>query len=221
MRGRRSLPRRRDEAGAAVMEFALVLPLLAMLVFGIIEFSLALRDHSVVTSNVRTAARVAATGAGTGAATCFTGPDEPPCASAYSPAFAQEAADAVQRSGTAMPEDYLDFILIYKANSQGFPGAEGNLTMPANCGATANCVMFTWNESVNGFRYSGGTWISSTISACFPGTPTAPQHRVGVYLQAQHPFLTGLFGDGITLSDRAVMDFEPLPSDMCLAGKHV
>lgn len=221
MEGRGWRLRRRAEDGAAALELALVLPLLALLLFGIIEFSLALRDHSVVTSNVRTAARVAATGAGTGAATCFTGPDEPPCASAYSPAFAQEAADAVQRSGTAMPADYLDYMLIYKANAQGYPGAEGNVTMPATCAATANCVMFTWNDAVNGFRYTGGTWISSTISACFPGTPTAPQDRVGVYLQARHPFLTGMFGDGIVLSDRAVMDFEPLPSDMCLAGKHV
>ncbi len=213
--------RRRGEGGATAVEFALVFPLLAMLLFGIIEFSLALRDHTVVTSEVRTAARVAATGAGAGAATCFTGANEPPCASAYSPAFAQEAADAIQRSGTAMPEDYIEYLLIYKANAKGFPGAEGNTTMPTSCAGTANCVMFTWNDSVNGFRYTGGTWISTTISACFPGTPTAPQHRVGVFLQARHPFITGIFGDGIPLSDRAVMDFEPLPSDMCLAGHHV
>jgi Flp pilus assembly pilin Flp len=221
MDGTPTSTRRRREGGAAAVEFALVLPLLAIMVFGIIEFSLALRDHTVVTSNVRTAARVAATGAGAGAATCFVGANEPPCASASSPAFAQEAADAVQRSGTAMPADYIDFMLVYKANAQGFPGVEGNTTMPTSCAGTADCVMFTWNDSVNGFRYTGGTWISTTISACFPGTPTAPQHRVGVYLQAQHPFLTGLFGDGVTLSDRAVMDFEPLPSDICLAGKHL
>ena len=41
-----------------------------------------------------------------------------------------------------MPEDYIDFLLIYKANAQGFPGANGNTTMPTSCTATANCVMF-------------------------------------------------------------------------------
>ena len=27
--------------------------------------------------------------------------------------------------------------------------------------------------------------------------------------------MTGVFGAGITLSEKAVMDFEPLPSDKC------
>lgn len=213
--------RRRREGGAAAVEFALVMPLLALLLFGIIEFSLALRDHTVVTSNARTAARVAATGAGAGPATCFTGPEEPPCTPASAPALAQEAADAVQRSGTAMPEDYIDYLLVYKANSQGFPGLEGNTAMPADCNGVASCVKFTWRDSANAFRYSGGSWASSSINACFPGTPTAPQDRVGVFLQARHPFITGIFGDGITLSERAVMDFEPLPTDMCRALDHL
>jgi hypothetical protein len=221
MDGLRTRMCRRREDGVAAVEFALVMPLLVMLIFGIIEFSLALRDHTVVTSNARTAARVAATGAGAGPGTCFTGPEEPPCTPASTPALAQEAADAIQRSGTAMPEDYIDFLLVYKANSDGYPGAEGNTTMPDDCSAVENCVMFTWRASANAFRYSGGIWTSTSINACFPGTPTAPQDRVGVYLQAQHPFTTGLFGDGLTLSERAVMDFEPLPTNMCRATEHL
>ena len=43
--------------GASAIEFALVLPLLVMLVFGIIEFSLALYDKAVITNASREGAR--------------------------------------------------------------------------------------------------------------------------------------------------------------------
>lgn len=198
----------------------MVVPILVAMLFGIIEFGLTLRDHTVVTSNVRMAVRVASTGAEAGRGTCFTGPEEPPCAPESTPALAQEAADAIQRSGAAMPPDYIEYILVYKSNSQGYPGTEGTTTMPSSCTGITDCVRFTWRDSANQFRYAGGTWDARTINACFPGTPTAPQDRVGVYLQARHPFVTGVFGAGITLSEKAVMDFEPLPSDKCKSGEH-
>ena len=103
----------------------MVVPILVAMLFGIIEFGLTLRDHTVVTSNVRMAVRVAATGAEAGRGTCHVGPEEPPCAPESTPALAQEAADAIQRSGAAMPPDYIEYILVYKSNSQGYPGAGG------------------------------------------------------------------------------------------------
>jgi len=52
--GRHGLHR---QAGSAVVEFALVLPLLLLLVFGIVEFSVALYDKAVITNASREAAR--------------------------------------------------------------------------------------------------------------------------------------------------------------------
>jgi Flp pilus assembly protein TadG len=54
------LPRRRsmrDQRGVAVVEFALVLPLLLLLLFGIVEFGMILYDKAVITSASRAAAR--------------------------------------------------------------------------------------------------------------------------------------------------------------------
>ncbi len=48
----------RNRKGAAAVEFAVVLPLLVMLVFGIIEFSVALFDKAVITNASREGARV-------------------------------------------------------------------------------------------------------------------------------------------------------------------
>jgi Flp pilus assembly protein TadG len=51
--------RLQDKNGASAVEFAMVLPLLVMLVFGIIEFSLALYDKAVITNASREGARAA------------------------------------------------------------------------------------------------------------------------------------------------------------------
>lgn len=48
---------RQRERGAAVVEFALVVPLLLLLVFGIIEFSILFYDKAVITNASREAAR--------------------------------------------------------------------------------------------------------------------------------------------------------------------
>ncbi len=48
--------RHKDRGGAAI-EFALVLPLLLLLIFSIIEFSIALYDKAVITNAAREAAR--------------------------------------------------------------------------------------------------------------------------------------------------------------------
>jgi Flp pilus assembly protein TadG len=51
---------RRNEKGQAMVEFALVLPLLALLVFGIIQFALLFNNRVALTDAVRAGARQAA-----------------------------------------------------------------------------------------------------------------------------------------------------------------
>lgn len=48
---------RKHEAGAAAVEFALILPLFLMIVFSIIEISIALYDKAIITTASREAAR--------------------------------------------------------------------------------------------------------------------------------------------------------------------
>ena len=52
----------RDERGAVVVEFALVLPLLVLFVFGIVEFGRAYNAKIELTSAVREGARITALG---------------------------------------------------------------------------------------------------------------------------------------------------------------
>ena len=50
----------RREDGQALVEFAIVLPLLALLIFGIAQFGLLFRDYLAITDAARVAARAAA-----------------------------------------------------------------------------------------------------------------------------------------------------------------
>lgn len=205
--------RARGDRGAIAVEAALMTPLLLLILFGIIEMALLLRDHVAVSSAVRTGARIASASADAGPGICETGPTAPPCTPQASPAMAQAAADAIQRAGSAMPKDSIDYILIYKANDKGFPGANGSTTMPSSCSGYSSCVRFVWRDSLQAFRYAEGSWDSRSINACVNESDI-----LGVFMKATHPFLTGMFGTSLGVADRSVMRFEPLPHDSCKPG---
>jgi len=210
-------PGGRDE-GAAAVEFALVAMLLITLVFGIIEFSLLLRDYVSVGSAVRQGARIASAEAGAGPATCLSYPvgvTPPPCSPTTAPKLAQDAADAIQVEGSAMPKGNIDEIWVYKANSSGFPGTATDM---ATASCSTNCVRYTWIAANSRFQYAGGTWTSSSIAAC----PSASD-SVGVIMKATHRYIIGMFGTTTAIADRAVMLFEPLgqtATSGCAAGTH-
>jgi hypothetical protein len=188
------------------VEAAIILPMVIMLVFGMVEFSLMVRDWVAVTSATRSGARVASASADAGPGVCETGITAPTCTPATSPAVAQSAADAIQKALTGVPPTSINYILVYKANAAGLPGT--STSMPDAC--PVDCVKFVWISSQAKFRYAGGSWSSASINAC-----VNEQDSVGIYLNSTHKMITGLFGSSQTVADRAVMRFEPLPTDSC------
>lgn len=202
----------RRERGAVAVEAALVTPLLLIMLFGIIEFSFLMKDNVAVSSAVRVGGRMASSAAGAGPGTCPTGPTAPVCTPANAPAFAQAAADAIQRAGSAMPKNSIEYIWVYKANNSGYPGS--STSMPTSC--PSDCVKYVWSDGSPGrFYYASGSWSSKSVRACLNDSES-----VGIYMRAKHDFITGLFGSAITVADHAVMKFEPLATDMCAPDKH-
>jgi len=203
------------ERGAVVVEAALVTPLLMALLLGIIEMALLMKDDVALTSAVRNGGRTASAnaGAGPGGTAADDGSCLPPRSPANAPMFAQMAANAIQRAGSALPKNSIKELWVYKANNKGYPGADGLTAM--TCGT--NCVKYKWiGGSTNGFRYYSGSWISSTVNACANNTP----HAVGIYMRAEHDFVTGFFTDHVDIEDHAVFAFEPLPTLTCAPGTH-
>lgn len=204
---RRQTRRGREERGAAALEAALVTPILLIMMFGIVEMALLMRDHVALSSSVRAGGRTASSLPGAGAGDC-----DQPCTPANAPKLAQMAADSIERAGSAMPKDSISELWIYRANDEGYPGADGNTSW--SC--TTSCVKYAWVDARDQFRYLSGSWISSTISACANQSPDA----VGVYIRATHQGVTGLFFDDLTMEDHAVFAFEPLPTLICGPGQH-
>ena len=199
------------ERGAVAIEAALITPVLLFLVIGIIEMALLMKDEVAATSAVRVAGRTASANAGAGPGILAGDECVSPCTPARAPMLAQLAANALQRAGSALPEDSINELWVYLANDKGFPLPDGNETW--TCGT--DCVRYRWVDSQDQFRFVSGAWTSSEINACANQQPDA----VGIYLQASHEFVTGVFG-GALVGDHAVFAFEPLPTLTCAPGAH-
>lgn len=177
-----------------MVEAALIIPILVLLVFGVVEWSFVLRDEAAVSSAARTGVRTASI---------------PPGPTSTN--ITQPTADAITRAGSVMPKDNLEYILVYQANSDGFPLPEGNATM--TCGSAGKtCVKHTWSDSKDAFNKVEGEWDPNLINTCV-GDPGA--QSVGVYVKARHPMITRFFGATREIDDSAVLRFEPRPKAVC------
>jgi Flp pilus assembly protein TadG len=175
---------RRDD-GAAAVETALVMPLLILVVFGVIEFSMLIKDHMAMNSAVRAASRVASA--------------EPKTSS-----FADDAIAAIQTQGSALPMGNVNEVWVYEAGTNGMPTGQ---TEFSNC--TTRCLRYT--PVGDTYVLAGGSWDESEINAC-AGDPNIT--AVGIYMNGTHPFLTTLFQGSMDLEQHSVMRFEPIPSDL-------
>lgn len=198
------------------MEFALVVPLLLTFLLGTVELGLYMKDYVSMSSSVRAGARAASAAADAGPGTCAaSGPTPPPCTPANAPGFAQAAADTMQTAGMAMNYEDIEWVMIYKANAQGFPGS--GATIPTSC--PTNCVKYVWDAGLTPprFRYASGSWASASVNAC-----VNQSESVGVILRAEHNWMTGLVGGLMggdrVMDERTVMKFEPLTQDTCKPG---
>jgi hypothetical protein len=206
----------RSERGAVAVEAAIITPLLFLVIFGIIDVSLLMRDYVGATSAARVGVRIASTGADSGP--CISDPaDTVPCPAGGAPELAQQAADEIATTASAIPKDAIRYVLVYEANEAGFPGAATSRIELADC--VTECVAYRWSAAQNRFRYAQGTWNPTTISAC-ADPARGPLDSVGVQVGVRHDFATGVLGAGIDLKDHAVMKFEPLANQFCGAGEH-
>jgi hypothetical protein len=175
------------QRGAVAVEFAILLPLLVALTFGVIEFSSAYHDRSVAADSARAAARVAS-------------------AKATQADFATAAAAAASSAVKTLPTNVPKELWVYKANSQGYPGGGSSFS---SC--SASCIRYVYSAGSKSFvPQGGGGWAATSHQVC-----TQPYDEVGVYVKLDHQFVTKLFGAGVTLTDHAVFRFEPVASTKC------
>ncbi len=186
--------RRGSDRGAVAVEAAFIFPLLVLILFGIIEFSLFLRDHVALAAAVRSGARTASA--------------EPRMST-----FGSDAAGAVLKAGTGMPFSTVQEMWVYEANAGGYPtnGGSASATTGDFNTCTTRCMVYTYSGGT--FTKTSGTWDHTLVNAC-PGD--AGMTNVGVRIKAHHGFVTGLFGTTVDITDHAVLRFEPIPASQLL-----
>ncbi len=187
-----------ESRGSVLVEFAFLLPFLALMAFGVVEFGLAWQDRMTVQASTRAGARVG------------------------SAAGATSDADKSLLLGLGSVIDELglsnvDWVLVYKSTAAdgAVPAA---CTSPAPHSVSGSCNAYSGSQLS---QIVGGTAPSSwfgcgggslDLSWCPAGRQTihaTGTDYLGVWVRARHPMLTGFFGSVLTITDRAVMRLEP------------
>lgn len=185
-------PRRQDERGATLLEFALVTPVLLLLVFGAVEYGLFFKNYLTVSNTTRTGARVAsATGSGAD--------------SDY------QILQAVKAAATALPggSDSIQLISIYRANSAG--GAP-TATCQTSSSAADRCNVYTasaFSQPATRFGCGAGTLDTAWCPTTRQDSQAIGPDYIGVWVKTTHGFVTKLFGTSRTITDSVVMRIEP------------
>ena len=170
---RRARFRSSNDRGAALVEFTLISVLIFMILFGIIEFGLAVRDRLTIANATQTSARVVSA----------LGSDE-------SSDF--ETLKSLEQSLATLPNSGIGIVRhvdIYLANGSGEPSG--------SCGPSgALCNRYSWDPNPVGCDwnpcpdpdagYSGWTWDPASRDVALPGLDV-----VGVRVTFAHQWMTG------------------------------
>ena len=195
------------DRGAAIVEMALVVPFLALLVAGIVEFGTLWRDDLTLSSGTRAAARVVSNLGDNRLADydALVTLD-----SALSSAdglvveavliFDASAADGLPHSscfdGSGDPQASVGYCNLYT-------GAQLSSMSSLNCVTT--CAEFPNNADC-----SGGLAVYFCPQDDRETSQAVGTTNVGVWVKAKRDYYTGVFpGDGVTMTDRTVMKVEP------------
>lgn len=193
--------RARGDRGTALAEFAIVVPLLGLLVAGIIEFGTAWRDSLTVTSSTRASARVVSN----------LGDER----------LADYEALLSLRAGLSTIEGItVEGVLIYDASAaDGMPHAncfDSNGDPKAD--SVGNCNFYTGTELET---LTAADFIGTTNCLGAPDAEWCPLterettlasglSEAGVWVRVHRTWFTDMFpGDGVTIEDKTVMNVEP------------
>lgn len=208
---RRHLPsgrtrRRADgDRGVAIVEMALVAPLLALVLCGIIEFGFAWRDDLTVASSARAGARVVSN-LGDADYTDY------------------ETILSVQAGLGGLNGATVTGVMVFDASLNGGEpstqcfdaGGNPQSSAAGNCNYYSEAMIASMaaTDFSTGVACGAGAWDRYYCPLTERSTNQAVLlSDVGVWIEVERPWLTGMFpGDGLTMHDIAVMRLEPATS---------
>ncbi len=203
--GRRGSPtpapapaRFRGDRGAVIAEAALLTPFFVTLLFGMLEFGGAFRDYLTTENTSANGAREAAIQGDSVSADWYI-------------------LNSIEKASSAMPSSQIQAVVIYKATG----AADTGPTSSCKTGSVANvCNYYSPAMIQTAFAATSpplnyqdcnagdpeASWCPTTRSVVLTGT--GPDY-IGVYLRVTHPWITGLFGNSLTMTSTTVIQIEP------------
>jgi Flp pilus assembly protein TadG len=192
-------PRRlHGERGAIIAEAALLTPFFVTLLFGMLEFGGAFRDYLTTANASANAARQAAIQGNNQTADWYI-------------------LKAIQKTSSAMPSSQIQTVVIYKAtgaNDTGPTSACKTASVASTCNYySASMIQTAFAAATAPLSYQTcnagdpeASWCPTTRSVVVTGT--GPDY-VGVWIKVSHPWITGMFGQSLTLTSTSVIQLEP------------
>lgn len=192
----------RGDSGLAVVEVAIVLPLLALLISGIIEGGMAWRDSLTVSSGTRSAARVVSN-LGSNRLADY------------------EALLTLDAALDGLSTSYVVGVLVYDASAADGAVPDACLDSGGNPKSITGSCNYYSAAMIDTMSISKFDGVSATT--CSPTSwdhfycPTDRETRqqqgvekVGVWVRVKRGWFTNMFpGDGLTVEHRTVMNVEP------------
>lgn len=195
-----AVKKRRDERGAAMVEFAIILPLVLLLTFGLIDFGFCFADAAGIKSATRSGARIGS-------------------ALSKQHGQLQSITTAVNAGLGNSTRAQATEIIIYAASPNGFtaPGScsgtvigTGSMCygqiIPANAPdrfILSQADVDAWDNAVG--KQDACPAIGTDITAW----------KLQVTVKARYPFLTKFVGANINLREKVLIDLEPTSTGNC------
>lgn len=190
------IPRRsRGDRGAALTEFVFLVPVLALIVAGVLEFGLAWRDSMTVSNALRSGARVGSN-AGRDRLADYT------------------ILKAIEAAMSEVQTARIERIVVYKASTSS---SAPTTTCQAGTSVANVCNVYTSTDLARpASDFAGTTSCGATAPDRF-WCPVSRQSQqalgadyLGVWMQVRYTWITHMFpGSGLTIHDRAIMRLEP------------
>ncbi len=200
--------RRRRERGVALIEIAIVSPIVFALVFAIMEYGLTFRDQLTAQDAVGDAARLGA----------IVGPDVTSSGSNADFEIIRTLRDGLGN----VPTSWVTRIVVFQGSPGGAGAPERQITATCRNGtAVANvCNVFPVNRAFAAVQDGDTDYFDCNDNPTGPSCSWDPVDRddgplptdidyVGVYVRIDRPGLTGLFGSTRTVERASIVRLEP------------
>ncbi|WP_436794040.1 TadE/TadG family type IV pilus assembly protein [Actinospongicola halichondriae] len=202
-----SSARHRSEAGATLVEMAIVAILFFVVVFAMTEYGLLFRDNLTATDAVADAARI---GGVVGPAVSELGGNAD-----------FEIVKAVRDGLASMNDEDIDYVVVFRANGSSNP-AEDQLPLSCKNGNPVNgiCNVYPTASAFRAAQQGTASYFDCPPSNVGPscawdpatrsdGSDGRPIDNLGVYVRIDRDGYTGLFGNDWTITRAQTTRLEP------------